>query len=95
MIDEIFNQIRILKIHFKKKMLCVNFNLVKETCILTNFKSFEGTNLKEHFTRNILNILSYADGKNTLLDIANILNVPVYSLEKEYDTLKEKTNYLK
>ena len=92
-IDEIFNQIRIFeKIHpLKRKMPFCELQLGKrELYPNVNFKSFEGKNLKENFTRNILNILSYADGKNTLLDIANILNVPVYSLEKEYDTLKEK-----
>ena len=46
----------------KKKMPFCELQLGKRDLYPNvNFKSFEGTNLKEHFTRNILNILSYAD----------------------------------
>jgi len=55
-----------------------------------NFRSFTNKSKKEMFTRNLLNILSYADGKNNLLDIANRLNLPITNLETAYDLLKEK-----
>ncbi len=92
-INQISKQIKFFeKIHpLKRKMPYCELQLGKRNLYPNiNFKSFTGKNSKESFTRNILNILCYADGKNTLLDIANKLNVCVYDLEKEYDILKKK-----
>jgi aminopeptidase-like protein len=37
--------------------------------------------------RKMLNLLAYADGKNDLIDISNIINVPVDELMGMIDTL--------
>jgi aminopeptidase-like protein len=37
-------------------------------------------------TRNMMNVLTYADGKNDLIDIANILNI---NIENLYNIVKE------
>ena len=41
-------------------------------------------------TRRIMNLLAYADGTNDLVDIANILNVPVWELMPALEQLEQK-----
>ena len=40
-----------------------------------------------NFIKNMCNLLSYSDGKNSLIDIADKLNIPIWNLYEVYDTL--------
>ena len=40
-------------------------------------------------TENMLNLLAYADGHNSLLEIAEIINTPIWDLYKIVKTLKK------
>lgn len=40
---------------------------------------------------NLMNLLAYSDGKNSLLDIAQIINVPVWELYEIVDVLKKES----
>ena len=47
-------------------------------------------NSKYYKMKIILNIVSYSDGKNTLLDIAEKCNLPIWDLYPIVDELKNK-----
>lgn len=48
---------------------------------------------KENYNsvNSIMDFLAYADGKNDLIDISNIINVPIYKLSRIIDKLKESS----
>ena len=80
----------------QKCMECIEFNEYPKTTTLCepqlgkyNLYPTLSTKQSGIDVRTMMNLIAYSDGRHSLLDIANKINIPIWDLVKIIDTLKQ------